>query len=178
VIDMLRATIDDLRIACSGTLRLGSMPPLDGERTLIRGVTHYLSQIVPGSVYWPLDLSSHDLADGYEVRLAEEALAQGATGVVIAGRRITPWAGCWTLQINDAWSAWCEWQLWANRHGLTWDDEEIIPPTTWSRTRPGVNRVREYEERKEYRQRPPVADDSARAVVIRIHEFLEHHAND
>ncbi len=43
---MLRATIDDLRVACDGVLRLGSMPPLEGERTLIRGVTHYLSQIV------------------------------------------------------------------------------------------------------------------------------------
>ena len=176
---MLRATIDDLRIACGGTLRLGSMPPLDGERTLIRSVTHYLSQIVPGSVYWPLDLSSHDLADGYEVRLAEEALAQGATGVIIAGRRVTPWAGCWTLQVNDAWSAWCEWQLWASRHGLTWDDEEIIPPTTWSRTRPTNNRVRQFQDRLDAsRQRSLINDDSARAAVIKMHEFLDDHAND
>ncbi len=132
-----------------------------------------MTELVPGQIYWPLD-ELH----GAEQRLVEEAFALGAVGVVLAGRRAIPWAGCWSLQVADAWSAWCEWRLWADQHGLTWDDEDFIQepqaprialydPDSWETTR------LRYLHSAESKAAPHQADDSARHVVIRIHQERE-----
>ncbi|MGC4006711.1 MAG: hypothetical protein QM811_27735 [Pirellulales bacterium] len=168
---MLRATIDDLRLACGGLLRLGDLPPLNGERTLLTGVSHYLSEVLPGMVYWPLDGLG-----GSENRLAEEAYSHGAIGVVIAERRVVPWAGCWSLQVKDAWQAWIDWQNWSDRHALHWDEGDFheapkrFPPIETSR-------FRRFDRAAASRPHETVAkatiDDSARAAVMRVIEHIE-----
>jgi hypothetical protein len=89
---------------------MSDRPPEAGEATTLGRIAHVLEEVLPGDVFWPLDTLG-----GRNNCLAEEAFSQGAQGVVVAGRRVAPQAGCWTLELPDAWSAWQRWQAWCAR---------------------------------------------------------------
>ncbi|MDX1964487.1 MAG: hypothetical protein SFX18_15145 [Pirellulales bacterium] len=104
-------TIGDLELAVGGRMRWGDLPPLRGEHTPLGMIRGKLSEVLPGDVYWPCE----SLGERPNL-LAEEAYTQGALGVVIAGRRVVPWAGCWSLEVDCAARAWRDWQGWLVRH--------------------------------------------------------------
>jgi UDP-N-acetylmuramoyl-tripeptide--D-alanyl-D-alanine ligase len=100
----MHLTLGELHELLSGTLRLGEMPPCDGESTLVGRVSIDSRTIEPGDVFWGLAGSCHDGS-----HFAEEALVRGAVGVVISGRRVEPWAGRWSLEVADSHGA--LWQI-------------------------------------------------------------------
>lgn len=113
-------TIGELHEICGGTMRFGTMPPLGGEHTPLARVVHHISEVTANVIFWPLDL-----VGGAENRVAEEAFHQGAVGVVVTGRRVVPWAGCWSLQVPDAWSAWLNWQSWVIQNARSTEREQF-----------------------------------------------------
>lgn len=96
--------IRDLARITRGELRLGAMPPLGGDLDPVGRIVIDSRQVVPGDVFWGLIGRFHDGSN-----FAEEAFARGASGVVVAGRHIEPWAGKFSLQVEDA--NWALWQL-------------------------------------------------------------------
>jgi hypothetical protein len=108
---MKRATLGELHEICGGVLRLGDLPPLAGEHSALGRIVHVLAHVREGDLFWPLDVIG-----GAENRMAEESFHHGAVGVVVTGRRVVPMAGCWSLQLSDAWSGWITWQTWVTRN--------------------------------------------------------------
>jgi UDP-N-acetylmuramyl pentapeptide synthase len=80
-----------------GRLRLGRMPPRDGELTAVGEIVTDSRLVNAGDVFWALKGATHDGS-----HFAEDALARGASGVVTAGRWIAPWAGGWSLEVDDS----------------------------------------------------------------------------
>ena len=95
-------SLRELAEIVSGRLNFGTMPPVDGDALTLGRVVTDSRQVKPDDVFWALAGSQHDGAD-----FVDEAFARGATGVVVAGRNIEPWAGRWSLRLDDA-----EWGLW------------------------------------------------------------------
>ncbi|MEX2141856.1 MAG: Mur ligase domain-containing protein [Pirellulales bacterium] len=95
-------SIADLHEIVGGQLRLGEMPPRDGEFTAIGRIVTDSRAISVGNVFWGLPGTEHDGS-----HFAEEALARGACGVVTSGRWVAPWAGRWSLEVaNSAAAIW------------------------------------------------------------------------
>lgn len=90
-------TLAQLRDITGGQLRLASMPPRHGETTHVGPVVTDSRRVQAEMVFWGLPGSKFDGAC-----FAEDALVRGASGVVVAGREVTPWAGRWSLQVEDA----------------------------------------------------------------------------
>ena len=99
---MCEYSIGTLAATLGGQLSLGSMPPLDGEATPVGRIVSDTRTLEPGDVFWALVGPKFNGAD-----FADEAFARGAAGVVVAGRQVEPWAGRWSLQIDDT-----RWGLW------------------------------------------------------------------
>lgn len=93
----------ELAAIVGGRLRLGSMPPLGGDLEPIGRLSLDSRVIAPGEVFW--GLAGQSDAAG----LPEEAYARGALGVVVAGRRVEPWAGTFSIEVDDP--KWALWQL-------------------------------------------------------------------
>jgi UDP-N-acetylmuramoyl-tripeptide--D-alanyl-D-alanine ligase len=80
-----------------GRLRLGCMPPLGGEHEPLGRITTDSERVRPGDVFWGLATSEENSS-----WRAEEAYARGALGAVVSGRRLEPWAGKFSLEVEDA----------------------------------------------------------------------------
>src|SRR4051812_12430096 len=93
----MQITIGELHELLGGTLRMGEMPPCDGEATSLGRVVTDSRTVEAGDVFWGLPGSCHDGS-----HFAEEALIRGASGVVTSGRRVEPWAGRWSLEVADS----------------------------------------------------------------------------
>ena len=78
------------------------MPPLAGAFEPVRRVVLDSSDARPGDVYWAVTGRYFEGA-----ALVENAFAHGALGAVASGRRIEPWAGKFTLEVEDANRALC-----------------------------------------------------------------------
>ncbi len=89
-------TLAQLRDITGGQLRLASMPPRHGETTQVGPVVTDSRRIQADMVFWGLSGPKFDGAC-----FAEDALVRGAAGVVVAGRDVTPWAGRWSLRVED-----------------------------------------------------------------------------
>jgi UDP-N-acetylmuramoyl-tripeptide--D-alanyl-D-alanine ligase len=100
-------SISDLHKVVGGWLRLGEMPPRDGEFTTIGPIVTDSRAIHAGDVFWGLAGQTHDGS-----HFAEEALAHGACGVVTSGRWVAPWAGRWSLEVEDSGAALCRLAAW------------------------------------------------------------------
>lgn len=83
---------------------MGAMPPCDGETTLVGPVVADSREVEPDEVFWGLVGSRFNGA-----HFAEEAFVRGASGVVVSGRRVEPWAGRWALEVEDSQRS--MWQL-------------------------------------------------------------------
>jgi len=88
--------LSDLDRLVGGRLRFGKMPPIHGSSTPLGRVVTDSRKVEPGDVFWGLAGQRHDGSE-----FAEEALARGASGVVVAGRIVQPWAGRWSLEVPD-----------------------------------------------------------------------------
>lgn len=86
--------IRDLAHVTGGRLVLGSMPPLGGDLEPLGRIAVDLSDVTCGSVYWEQECRKYSIA--------EEAFARGAQGVVVTGRHIEPWAGRFSLSVDNS----------------------------------------------------------------------------
>jgi UDP-N-acetylmuramoyl-tripeptide--D-alanyl-D-alanine ligase len=109
----MQLTLGDLHELLGGKLRLGAMPPCDGETTLVGPVVVDSREVETDEVFWGLIGSRFNGA-----HFAEEAFVRGATGVVVSGRRVEPWAGRWALEVEDAQKSMWELAAW-NRSRCT-----------------------------------------------------------
>lgn len=87
--------IRDLTEIVGGRLRLGCLPPLGGELEPLGPVVVDCSRVKHGDTYW-------ELAETGGPSRADEAFARGALGVVVSGRAVEPWAGKFSLEVEDA----------------------------------------------------------------------------
>lgn len=96
--------IRDLAEAIGGKSRLGSLPPLGGDLEAIARVTVDSRQVQPGDLFWGLRGKRFDGS-----HFAEDAFARGALGAVVCGRRLEPWAGTFSIEVDDTY--WALWEL-------------------------------------------------------------------
>ncbi len=93
----MQLTLGDLHELLGGELRFGAMPPTAGDATLVGPVVTDSREVQPEEVFF--GLAGARFHGG---QFAEEAFVRGAAGAVTSGRRIEPWAGCWSLEVPDA----------------------------------------------------------------------------
>jgi UDP-N-acetylmuramoyl-tripeptide--D-alanyl-D-alanine ligase len=96
-------TLAQLRDITGGQLRLAAMPPRHGETTHVGPIVTDSRRVQNEMVFWALKGPRFD-----GTCFAEDALVRGASGVVVAGRDVEPWAGRWSLRVEDGLNA-----LWA-----------------------------------------------------------------
>jgi UDP-N-acetylmuramoyl-tripeptide--D-alanyl-D-alanine ligase len=103
-------TLSQLRDITGGQLRLASMPPRHGETTHVGPVVTDSRRVQADMVFWGLPGSKFDGAC-----FAEDALVRGASGVVVSGRMVEPWAGRWSLQVENGLDALWNVAAWHRR---------------------------------------------------------------
>ena len=106
----MQLTIGELHELLGGTVRMGAMPPCDGDAALVGRAAIDSRTIEPGDVFWGLRGPRFDGAN-----FAEEAFVRGASGVVLSGRRVEPWAGRWALEVNDSFEALWRLAAWSRQ---------------------------------------------------------------
>lgn len=89
--------IRDLTTIVGGSLRLGALPPLGGELEPIANIVLDVARLRNGDVYWSLPSGT--------APFPEEAYLRGALGVVVPGREIEPWAGKFSVRVEDGLTA-------------------------------------------------------------------------
>lgn len=90
-------SVKELATIIGGRLRLGKLPPLGGEYEPVGRVATNGRQVRIGETYWGINEAGFQGAD-----FAEMAYSRGALGVVVSGRRVEPWAGRFSIQVDDA----------------------------------------------------------------------------
>jgi UDP-N-acetylmuramoyl-tripeptide--D-alanyl-D-alanine ligase len=103
-------TIAELRDITGGRLRLAAMPPRHGETTHVGPIVTDSRRVQAETVFWGLVGNRFDGSC-----FAEDALVRGAAGVVVAGRDVEPWAGRWTLKVDDGLAALWKLAAWKRR---------------------------------------------------------------
>jgi UDP-N-acetylmuramoyl-tripeptide--D-alanyl-D-alanine ligase len=103
-------TLVQLRDITGGQLRLATMPPRHGETTHVGPIVTDSRRVQADMVFWGLTGERFDGSC-----FAEDALVRGASGVVVAGRAIEPWAGRWSLRVEDGLKALCSLAAWQRR---------------------------------------------------------------
>ncbi|HEV2968447.1 MAG TPA: UDP-N-acetylmuramoyl-tripeptide--D-alanyl-D-alanine ligase [Pirellulales bacterium] len=106
----MQLTIGDLHELLGGALRFGAMPPRDGDAALVGRVVTDSRTVEPEEVFWGLVGPRFNGA-----HFGEEAFVRGASGVVTSGRRVEPWAGRWSLEVDDSHRALWELADWSRR---------------------------------------------------------------
>ena len=101
---MIELALCDLVHEIGGDLCLGTMPPVAGEDTPVGRIVTDSRQVEEGNVFWALVGPNHNGTD-----YVDEAFARGASGVVAQSRHVEPWAGRWSVKVEDTQQA--LWQL-------------------------------------------------------------------
>jgi UDP-N-acetylmuramoyl-tripeptide--D-alanyl-D-alanine ligase len=86
-----------------GRLHLGTMPPLGGELEPVGHVVTDVREVRSGDVFWAVESSPTSTA-----ARAEEAFARDAAGAVVSGRELEPWAGKFSVLVDDPQIALCQ----------------------------------------------------------------------
>ncbi len=94
---MLDLCIRDLVKIVDGQLSLGTMPPLGGEFEPIGRIVLDCEDVEPGDVFWGLPGSPD--TNG---QFAEAAFMRSAAGAVVANRHLEPWAGKFSIRVQDS----------------------------------------------------------------------------
>lgn len=97
---MVHLSLRELADRIDGHLSLGSLPPLGGEWAPLGPIACDSRRVRPGDVFWGLPGAHVDGSD-----FAEDAFLRGAFGAVVAGRYVEPWAGGFTIRVDDAYEA-------------------------------------------------------------------------
>lgn len=92
--------LSQLENLLDGQLRLGAMPSREGDEAIVGPVVIDSRQVQSDDVFWALTGVRHNGA-----YFAEEAFMRGAAGVVLEGRDVEPWAGRWTLRVDNTQAA-------------------------------------------------------------------------
>src|SRR6516225_6814697 len=111
----MHITIGELHELLGGKLRYGAMPPCAGDATVIGQISTDSRTIAPDEVFWGLTGPRFKGA-----HFAEDALLRGASGVVVTGRRVEPWAGRWSLEVDDSFES--LWRL------AAWNRDKLSAP--------------------------------------------------
>jgi UDP-N-acetylmuramoyl-tripeptide--D-alanyl-D-alanine ligase len=93
---MVQLSLRELTDRIDGDLTLGSPHPLGGEWAPMGPVVVDSRCVRPGDVFWSLPGPRRDGSD-----YALDALMRSAQGTVVAGRHIEPWAGCFSVRVED-----------------------------------------------------------------------------
>jgi hypothetical protein len=93
---MSNLSLRDLATVTDGSLYLGDLPPLSGDLETVNRIDFDLDTLAPGGLYWDL---SHSSAGGFGK--AEVAFLKGAAGVLVDRHYSEPWAGRYTLRVNN-----------------------------------------------------------------------------
>ncbi|HUG70992.1 MAG TPA: hypothetical protein VMM76_24800 [Pirellulaceae bacterium] len=94
---MFNLCIAELSEILEGSVSLGAMPPLAGLFEPIGRVVVDVRGIRNRDVLWTFESRTE-----HAYYLVEDAYARGALGVVVAGRRIEPWAGKFCVNVADS----------------------------------------------------------------------------
>ena len=105
--------VRDLADTVRGRLVLGIMPPIGGELEPVKRIVADVDDVQQGDVF--LELGSPEAA---QWRWAEQAFARGALGVV-AERHVEPWAGKFTIKVDDAIDAMSALVFWLQKQTET-----------------------------------------------------------
>ena len=100
--------IRDIVDIVGGQLRLGRLPPLDGDFLPVDRIVTNSRHVRPGDLFW-----AATVAGTHGANFAELAFSRGAAGVVISGRHVEPWAGKFCVQVEDADQALLQLGAWA-----------------------------------------------------------------
>ena len=82
-------------------------PLATAKTTLVGRVVADSREVQQDEVFWGL------VGCGSRAHFAEEAFVRGAAGVVVSGRRVEPWAGRWSLEVDDPQEALWELAAWS-----------------------------------------------------------------
>lgn len=107
---MASLSIEELQEIVHGSLTLSSMPPRGGLWAPLGRIVCDSRQVQRGDVFWGLP---GNCCDGSF--FAEEALMRGAQGTIVAGRHVEPWAGCFSLCVDDSRRALRQLGQWSRR---------------------------------------------------------------
>lgn len=88
--------IGDLRQHVRGKLSLATLPPLSGLSEPLGRIVTRLADVRTGDVYWDV---ANVRASG--AANAEEAFSRGALGVVTGRPHAEPWAGCFSMEVDN-----------------------------------------------------------------------------
>ncbi len=94
---MTPLSIEELHAITQGTLTMSSMPPRGGLWAPLGRLVCDSRQIQRGDVFWGLPGTCCDGSF-----FAEEALMRGAQGTIVSGRHVEPWAGCFSICVDDS----------------------------------------------------------------------------
>jgi UDP-N-acetylmuramoyl-tripeptide--D-alanyl-D-alanine ligase len=82
--------------AIDGQLCFGSLPPLGGHYEPAGRIVTDVERVQEEDVFWALP--------GRQ-QFAEQAFIRGASGVIVCGRHVEPWAGKYSIQVDDSYAA-------------------------------------------------------------------------
>ncbi len=94
---MFNLCISELSEIIEGSVSLGAMPPLAGLFEPIGQIVVDVREVQSKDVLWTFESPLQ-----HACLHSEEAFARGAMGVVVAGRRIEPWAGKFSVTVADS----------------------------------------------------------------------------
>lgn len=97
-------SIQELAEVVGGRMRLSDLPPLGGAWEPIGRIVVDPQRIQPGDVLLALPDAVRE-----NPCCAEQAFDRGALGAIAAGRPVEPWAGRFSIHVDDA--QWALWQL-------------------------------------------------------------------
>jgi len=94
---MFHLCIAELSEIIEGSVSLGAMPPLAGLFEPVGRVVVDVREVRNRDVLWTFESQSQNAC-----HQADDAFSRGALGVVVAGRRIEPWAGKFCASVADS----------------------------------------------------------------------------
>lgn len=82
--------------AIDGRLCFGSLPPLGGQFEPAGRIVVDVERVREQDIFWALP--------GRQ-QLAEQAFVRGASGVIVCGRHVEPWAGKYSIHVENSYAA-------------------------------------------------------------------------
>lgn len=110
---MLDLSIQQLADALGGSLRMSQAPPKGGVWEPIFRVVLSCYEARRGDLFWQLDAPTSLAPHAADTSATQEAFARGAIGCVTSKHQALPWAGAFSLEVDDPVAALVElaWQL-------------------------------------------------------------------